>query len=165
MKAIGTVLLVLVAMIGMAGPVLGAASGSSAGTVANGFSATQYSQSWADNGWEYAEAGTTGGVIIGETASASGAEASDSGMYADAGTLGYSEGIIVGTESLADSHDDDSNGVTDAGADSYATGSDVSTNGGAGSTTYPSSYAWADGYAFGFPGYAESSAGADAYIP
>lgn len=163
MKTIATVLLVLVAIIGMAGPVLGAESGSEAEASANDVYADQYTYSWADNGWEYAEAGTYGFAVFGETGSSSGAEASDPGMDASAGTGGYSAGLYAYTGSDAYAYDDDPNGVTDAEADSYATGYIVGTDSGAWSSTYPESYAWADGWAV--YGYADSSAYADAYIP
>lgn len=162
MKAIGTVLLVLVAVMGMAMPVLGATSGSSAGATAYGGFASQYTASWADNGWEYAAAGTEGNVFIGGTDSGSGAEASDGGMYADAGTGGDSVGIIADSYSYGYAFDDDPSGETDAGASSLATGSYVYTDGSAYSTTYPESFA--DAYGYAEWGIAESGAGADAFI-
>ena len=131
MKTIGTVLLVLVTVMGMAMPVLGATSGSSAGATAYGGFASQYTSSWADNGWEYATAGTEGNVYIGGTESGSGAEASDGGMYADAGTGGSSVGIVADSYSAGYAFDDDANGVTDAGSESNAVGTYVYTTGGA----------------------------------
>ena len=148
----------------MAGPVLGATSGSSAGASADDFVATQNTYSWADNGWEYAGAGTSGLAVIGTTESDSGATASDAGMSASAVSGGDSVGIVAISQSNGYAYDDDPNGVTDAGAISSATGDVVATGGNAWSTTYPESYAAAGGSAFGFPGYADSSAFADAYI-
>ncbi len=160
MKTIGAILLVLALF---ASPVLGADSASEAGAAANDVVATQYTYSWADNGWEYAEAGTDGLVVYGVTESSSGATASDPDMYASAGTGGYSTGLYAETDSGAYAYDDDSNGVTDANADSYAIGYIVDTDSYAGGSTYPESWAGAGGWAI--YGYTDSSAFAEAYIP
>lgn len=167
MKAIGTVLLVLVAVMGMAMPVLGADSGSTASVYADWLYADQSTYSWADNGVEYADAGTYGEVIfIGDTGSTSGAGASDSGESADAATSGGCDGFVCDTYSEANAADYDTAGITGAGAVSAASGETVQTNGGAGGQNWAlpiTSGAWASGDVF--LGSASSGAGASAYRP
>lgn len=160
MKAIGTVLLVLVAIMGMTAPVLGADAGSSANAGSDATIAWQDTDAWAGNGWEYAEAGTDGYAIIGITASSSGA--TSDGTSASADTGGVSAGIIAASGSDAYAYDDDPSGDTDADATSGASGWVVAASSYAGSTTYPESWAGAD--ASVILGVAWSDAEAEAYI-
>ena len=160
MKTIGTVLLVLVTVMGMAMPVLGADAGSTASAGSDATSAWQDTYAWADNSWEYAEAGTDGYAVLGATESGSGA--TSDGISASAGTGGISIGILAGSGSDAYAYDNDPSGDTDAGAASGASGWDVAVSSYAGGTTYPESWAGAD--ADVFVGVAWSSTGAEAYI-
>lgn len=166
MKTIGTVLLVLVAVMGMAMPVLGAEAGSSAGAYADWDIATQYSNAWAmtGDGDEYAGAGTNG-ASLGETDSSSGAGASDWDNYAAAGTQGYCVGIICDTTSAANAIENDEDGQTNAGADSNAEGIIVEVDSGAESFWGPPIYSNAGAYGYSVGGWADSSAGANAYVP
>lgn len=165
MKTIGTVLLVLVTVMGMAMPVLGATSGSNAGASSSGGIASQYTNAWANNGWEYASAGSDGYAIIGDTESSSGAASSDLGLDASAGTAGSSDGIIAYTESGASATEYDSAGIADADASSSASGwwvwSDSSADAQSDVLPYTAN-TWADGWAI--IGSADSEATADAYV-
>lgn len=162
MKTIGTVLLVLVAIIGMAGPVLGAEAGTSTGAYADWDVTTQYSYAWAQDDEytaypdAYADAGTQGEA---EGYTESGSSAAAGNDWAGAETGGYSEseyGGYAGTYSdvYAESWDDDAYTVTAAG--SYAAGEYVEVDDGSNAYWgYPIySNSWASGYAE--DGYANS---------
>lgn len=158
MKTTATILVVLVALIGMVAPVLGAEAGSQAGAYADWGIAQQYTFAWAqDDDFTaypdaYADAETIGSAE-GITGSESSAAASESAEEAAAETSGESSGETASSvsDTYAESWDDD--GVTDTGAGSYAIGSYVQVGSGAeaywGDLVVDPIYSnsWAGGYA------------------
>ncbi len=181
MKTIATVLLVLVAIIGMAGPVLGAEAGSSTGASADWDVATQYSYAWAQDDEytsypdAYADAGTSG-MAEGYTISGSSAAAGDD--WAGAGTGGYSEvegwfwwGGSAETYSETNAESWNEDGDTDTDAGSYAIGDNYVEAAG-GSESYWGipiySESWAYGYVYdydGWNGWTESGGSSYAEVP
>lgn len=170
MRNIATVLLVLAAIIGMAGPVLGAESGSSATAYADWFYANAQTGAYAQTGFAdpspdaYADAGTFG-EAAGSATNGAGATASDVTNDASAGTGGNAVGGDAYTVSNGYAESNNVGGVTDAGADSYAIGTTVITNSGASSFWGPPIWSGAGAEAYSSDFYAESGASSSADAP
>lgn len=166
MRKIETVLLVLVTVMGMAMPVLGAEAGSSAGASANWDVASQFTTAWAntEDGDEYAIAGT-GGASLGNTGSTSGAGANDLDQYASAETAGGCSGLACYTNSGADALEWDADGQTDAVANAEADGIIASAGSEAYSYWGPPIESESGASAEVVWGWATSDAGAEAYVP
>lgn len=151
-----TVLVVLLALIGMAVPVFGAESGANSGASSNGLITTGYSDAWTQAD-DYTDAGSSSYAIIGGANTAS--SSYGYGDVAHSDTNGAAVGIFAGSTSYGYAEDTDvDNTQSTAGAGSYAIGVATSSHGYSAGSTLSPSWAYADAGSDVFIGFATSGA-------